>query len=124
MPTAIIITVGDEALAAELNDSNTAQQLLDQLPVEAEADRWGDELYFSIPVEHPAEPGARDEMAVGELAYWPVGNAFCIFFGRTPASHGDEPRAADSCNPLGQVLDDIQPLFESDSGVRVQIRLV
>ena len=123
MPTAIIITVGDEALAAELNDSDTAQQLLDHLPVEAEADRWGDELYFSIPVEHPAEPGARDEMAVGELAYWPVGNAFCIFFGRTPASHGDEPRAADSCNPLGQVLDDIQPLFDANSGVRVQIRL-
>ena len=86
MPTAIIITVGDEALAAELNDSDTAQQLLDHLPVEAEADRWGDELYFSIPVDHPAEPDARDEMAVGELAYWPVGNAFCIFFGRTPAS--------------------------------------
>ena len=123
MPTPIIITVGEVELSAELNDSSTSQAVIDQLPIEASANRWGDELYFSIPVEHPAEPDARDEMAVGELAYWPVGNAFCIFFGRTPASHGDEPRAADSCNSLGQVLDDIQPLFDADSGVRVQIRL-
>jgi hypothetical protein len=123
MSTPIIITVGDVELSAELNDSSTSQDVIDQLPIEASANRWGDELYFSIPVGHPAEPDARDEMAVGELAYWPVGNAFCIFFGPTPASHGDEPRAADSCNPLGHVLDDIHPLFDANSGVRVQIRL-
>ena len=122
MPTAIIITVGDEALAAELNDSDTAQQLLGQLPVEAEADRWGDELYFSIPVNHHVEPDARDEMAIGELAYWPQGNAFCIFFGPTPVSEAREPRAASPCNPLGFVLDDIAPLLETSNGVIVEIR--
>ena len=122
MPTPIIITVGDTELSAELNDSPTSSDLVGQLPIEALANRWGDELYFSIPVDHPVEPDARDEMAVGELAYWPPGNAFCIFFGPTPVSHGDEPRAADACNPLGHILDDIGPLFDTESGVRVEIR--
>jgi len=123
MPTAILITVGETEVSAELNDSPTALDLVSQLPIESPASRWGDELYFPIPVDHPAGPDAQDEMAVGELAYWPPGNAFCIFFGPTPVSHGDEPRAADACNPLGHILDDIQPFLHTGSGVPVTIRL-
>jgi hypothetical protein len=123
MPTLIIITVNDTELSAELNDSSTAQQIIEQLPIEAFANRWGDEFYFTIPVDHAEEADARDEMAVGELAYWPPGNAFCIFFGPTPVSTGSEPRAANPCNPLGHILDDIEPLFDADSGVPVAIRL-
>ena len=62
-------------------------------------------------------------MAIGELAYWPPGNAFCIFFGPTPVSCGNEPRAANPCNPLGQILDDIAPLLEAQDGVNVQVHL-
>ena len=121
MPTPIIITLGDVSLSAELNDSSTAQQVIAQLPIEALANRWGDEFYFAIPVDHALEADARDEMAVGELAYWPPGNAFCIFFGPTPVSIGSEPRAANPCNPLGHILDDIDLLLGAGDGVQIQI---
>jgi hypothetical protein len=123
MPTLIIITVDDTELSAELNDSSTAQQIIKQLPIESHAHRWGDEFYFAIPVDHAEEADARDEMAVGELAYWPPGNAFCIFFGPTPVSIGSEPRAANPCNPLGQILDDIEPLLAARDGAHVRIDL-
>ena len=123
MPTRIIITVGDVELSAELNDSSTAAQVITQLPFGAHAHRWGGEFYFTIPVDHASETDARDEMAVGELAYWPPGNAFCIFFGPTPVSCVSEPRAANPCNPLGQILDDIAPLLEARDGVNVQVQL-
>ena len=42
-------------------------------------------------------------MEVGELGYWPPGTAFCIFFGPTPASHDQTPRAASNVNPFGMV---------------------
>ena len=121
MSTPIIITVGDVELSAELNDSSTSQDVIDQLPIEASANRWGDELYFSIPVEHPAEPDARDEMAVGELAYWPVGNAFCIFFGRTPASQGDQPVAASPVNVFGQIDGDVEAFASVPGGETVRV---
>ncbi len=54
---------------------------------------WGDEIYFAIPVSLK-EDGPRATVEVGDLGYWPPGRAFCIFFGPTPASRGDEVRAA------------------------------
>jgi hypothetical protein len=67
---------------------------------------WGDEVYFGISAEMGLEPDTRAEMAVGELGYWPTGDAFCIFFGPTPASSGDTPVAASPVNILGRVLGD------------------
>ena len=102
----IYITVGDLVAEAQLNDSPTAQAIWDALPIMAPGNRWGEEIYFSIPVRHEQALDARADMAVGELGYWPPGSAFCIFFGRTPASTGDEPRAASPVNPIGRVLGD------------------
>ena len=84
----ITITSGDILLEAELNDSPTSQAIWSVLPITGRASVWGDEVYFEIPVEMPQEPGARQDMEVGELGYWPVGRAFCIFFGPTPVSTG------------------------------------
>ncbi len=91
------------AMLAELNDSATAQKIWEALPIKGNANRWGDEIYFEIPVKTGSEPGAREEVEVGELGYWPVGHAFCIFFGPTPVSRGDQPRAYSPVNILGQV---------------------
>lgn len=104
MPRRIRIISGDIRAEAELNDSPTAQAVWSALPLEADAFTWGDEVYFDIPVEADPEPDARAEVAVGELGYWPAGNAFCIFFGPTPASSGDVPVAASPVNVLGRVL--------------------
>lgn len=102
----IRITAGGVTAEAELNDSPTAQAIGEALPITARANRWGEEIYFRIPVRQELAADARADVSVGELGYWPPGNAFCIFFGRTPASIGDEPRAASPVNPIGHVVGD------------------
>ena len=96
----IRLRVGDLEFEAQLNESETAQAIYDALPIEGMGSRWGEEFYFRIDVQQSESDDARSEMAVGELAYWPPGTAFCIFFGPTPASFGDEPRAASPVNPI------------------------
>ncbi|MDH7486596.1 MAG: cyclophilin-like fold protein [Anaerolineae bacterium] len=102
----IRISAGGVTAEAELNDSPTAQAIWEALPITARGNRWGEEIYFRIPVRQQLADDARADVSVGELGYWPPGNAFCIFFGRTPASVGDEPRAASPVNPIGRVLGD------------------
>jgi hypothetical protein len=121
MPTAIQILVEGQVLPGELNDSETAKALLGRLPLRIRMSRWGDEYYGSIgePLDVAPAPDARDEMAVGELAYWIPGNALCIFFGPTPASEGDEPRAASAVNPLGMVTGPAEALALKDLGATV-----
>jgi hypothetical protein len=119
MPKRIRITAGKVSAIAELDASPTAQAIWDALPFEAAASRWGDEVYFEIPLQLDEGAGARQVMRVGELAYWPVGSAFCIFFGRTPVSVGDEPRAYSNVNPFGQVQGDAGVFAAVRSGTRV-----
>jgi hypothetical protein len=109
MPNEIEIKVGDVALEAELNDSETAEQVWDALPIESDYNTWGDEIYFSIPVTAGPENGV-ETVELGDLAYWPPGKAFCIFYGKTPASQGDEIRPASAVNPIGKVHGDVTAL--------------
>jgi hypothetical protein len=102
----IAIAAGEISLKAELNDSATAQQIWDALPMTGSANIWGDEIYFEIPVIVRQAPDARAEVEVGELGYWPVGRAFCIFFGPTPVSTDERPRAFSPVNVIGRVLGD------------------
>jgi len=74
--------------------------------MEAAVHLWGEEIYFSIPVAAGLEEGAREVVSAGELAYWPPGKAFCIFFGPTPASRGKEIRAASAVTIIGNILSD------------------
>jgi hypothetical protein len=117
----IEITAAGITLQAELNQSATAQEIWNALPIEGTANVWGDEIYFEIPVQMPQEPGARQDMAVGELGYWPVGRAFCIFFGPTPVSTTDQPRAYSPVNPLGTIHGDATRLRDVRDGGRVTI---
>jgi len=118
----IVITAGNISMPAQLNDSPTAQKIWEALPLQGKANNWGDEIYFAIPVTAPQEPQARAEVAVGELGYWPVGHAFCIFFGPTPASGSDQkPRAASPVNILGQLQGDATQFRTVSSGTSVRI---
>jgi hypothetical protein len=120
----ITIEVGQVSLPAELNNSSTAQQIWEALPIEGSANVWGDEIYFEIPVVANQAADARAEVEVGELAYWPVGHAFCIFFGPTPVSVGDEPRAYSPVNILGRVRGDATRLRGVVGGTKVRITRV
>ncbi len=97
------------------------ERLWEVLPVEGSANIWGDEIYFSIPLEAEPEGDAREQVEKGELGYWPPGTAFCIFFGPTPASRGDEPRAASPVNILGRLEGDPAVFRGVPSGARVVI---
>lgn len=112
MPTPITLRIGTEDLTGHLNDSPTARALAARLPLKIRMSRWGDEYYGAIgqPLGVAEAPDARAEMAVGELAYWPPGNALCLFFGPTPASTGSEPKAASPVNPVGLVGGDLAAL--------------
>ena len=120
----ISIILNNNRLTAELYDTPTAEKILASLPVEARAQVWGKEIYFSTPVNTGNEPDARETVEIGDLAYWPPGNAFCIFFGPTPASIDDEPRAASDVNVFGRLLDDIAPLHKVRQGDPVRIELI
>ncbi len=117
----IVISVGGETLNAELNDSPTADAIWDALPLEGAASVWGDEVYFEVPVVAQQAPDARAEVEVGELGYWPVGRALCIFFGPTPVSTGEQPRAYSPVNIVGRVLGDAARLRGIRPGAPVRV---
>lgn len=117
----INILVEDLKVEAELNDSKTARLIWEDLPIEAKVNLWGEEIYFAIPVKTGLEQGAREVVSSGELGYWPTGHAFCIFFGPTPASRGDEIRAASAVNIIGKVLGDPKVFLKVKDGVKISL---
>lgn len=110
MDRRIRVTAGDMTVIATLDESETADAVWAALPLHSSASRWGDEVYFSVPVRLAEAADARQDMRMGELGYWPVGAAFCIFFGPTPASTGGTPRAYSNVNPFGTVEGDATAL--------------
>jgi hypothetical protein len=120
MERRIAITAGPVTAEARLDASGTADAVWRALPIEAKADTWGDEIYFGIGVAIPEE-SPREIVEVGELAYWPPGRAFCIFFGPTPASQGEECRAASPVNVFGRLTGDPGAFRAVRSGARVRI---
>ncbi len=120
----IKITAGTVSQLAELRDTPTARKLVAALPIEGRAQRWGEEIYFSIPVKAAQEADARERMEVGEVAYWPPGKAFCIFFGPTPASTGEAPVAASPVNVLGRVAGDAKAFAAVKDGTKVVLEVV
>jgi hypothetical protein len=118
----IRIILGDLVLDADLDDSPTARGVFDALPIESPFDTWGDEIYFSIPVEMELESDAHEVVQSGNLGYWPTGNAFCIFFGPTPISGPGEIRPASAVNVIGRVLGDETQLKDrlSESVIRLE----
>ncbi|MGD9366305.1 MAG: cyclophilin-like fold protein [Desulfobacteraceae bacterium] len=115
----IIITINHIVLNAEIDQSPTAKAVASALPIRGAANVWGDEIYFDIPVDIPLADDAREEVEVGTLAYWPTGNAFCIFFGPTPVSTGAEPRAYSPVNIFGHVIGDVGVLKSVVQGAPV-----
>lgn len=124
MARRILIQVGGQTVHGTLSENDTADQVWGALPIDTTVATWGDEFYFGIGLSLDLASDARSEMQVGEMAYWPPGNAFCIFFGSTPASHGDEPRAASAVNPFGMIDDDVDVLKGIPSGTRILIEPV
>jgi len=100
----IKITIDDLTMEALLNETPTAKKIADALPIHGSFNTWGDEIYFSIPVNADIEPSAQEEVALGDLGYWPTGKAFCIFFGLTPMSRKGKIIPASAVNIVGRII--------------------
>ena len=120
MEKRIRIKVGTVEVAAELNDTDTAQAIWEALPIKGHANLWGDEIYFSIPVSIELEAG-QELVDVGDLGYWPPGKGFCIFFGPTPMSEGEQPRPASPVTVLGKVIGEATVFKQVASGAEITI---
>ena len=82
MSKKIRITTGPVQVSAELNDSVTAQRIIEALPIHAKVKLWGGEIYFETDIEAELEDESTEVLEEGQLAFWPDGKTFCIFFSR------------------------------------------
>jgi hypothetical protein len=117
----IRITAGAIEATAELNDTRTAQAIWEALPIKGRVNLWGDEIYFSIPLSLKLEAG-QEVVNLGNLGYWPDGNAFCIFFGLTPVSQGTEIRPASQVTVFGKVVGDATVFKKVAARTKITVR--
>ena len=117
----ITLTLPSIQIHAELNSTRTAKLIWEALPIESHVNLWGKEIYFQIPVYESVEDG-KSVVEAGTLAYWPPGNALCIFYGPTPASTGEEIRPSSPVAIIGQVLGNLNTLstVKSNSVVKIE----
>lgn len=121
MERKIQIRIGERKVDAILNNSETAGMFYDALPKKIRMQRWGEEYYGDCDLMVERSKDARQDMEVGELAIWTDGSALCIFFGPTPASTGDTPRAVSPVNPIGRIAGDISFLKTLPVSITVEV---
>ncbi|MFQ5521376.1 MAG: cyclophilin-like fold protein [Candidatus Methylomirabilia bacterium] len=116
----IKITAGTVEGEALLGEGTTAKAIWEALPLSAEAETWGDEIYFPIPLRLKAE-NPKEVVESGDLGYWPPGQAFCIFFGPTPASRDGEIRPASAVTVFGRVTGNPKVFKKVSAGTTVRV---
>lgn len=121
MKREIKIRFGELVVQGELNESPSASLIWEALSIEGQVNLWGNEIYFTIPVEAELDDTATDLVERGDLGYWPPGRAFCIFFGPTPMSQGEEIRPASPVNLIGKVMGDYRVLKNVSEGGTVRL---
>lgn len=96
----------DREISIELDDSRspkTVQAILEKLPVEINITKWGDELYTGRTQISANEENAKKEVDYLDVAYWPEGNALCLFYGPTPISRDGQILAYSPVNIVGRI---------------------
>ncbi|GAQ94124.1 hypothetical protein TAGGR_1297 [Thermodesulfovibrio aggregans] len=106
MNTKVKIIIEGKEIKAEFYDTECAKKIVEALPIESKINEWGDEFYFSIGLKMPLDSTATTCVAVGDIGYWPPGEALAIFFGKTPLSTGEDPVPASEVNIVGRIIDD------------------
>jgi uncharacterized protein len=118
---AIVIQCGGHGeVRIDLNATKTAEAIFQALPMRADAETWGEEVYFSLPLSIAQEKGTRD-VAVGDVGWWPPGSAMAIFFGRTPASSGPKPVPASAVTVIGRVAGGLDVLRKVEPGDKLEL---
>jgi hypothetical protein len=122
--TRIRISWPQNELAATLRDTPTVKKLLAALPCESSAQTWGDEVYFSVPVNSALEKDARQVVEPGTVCFWVEGQSLALPFGPTPVSEGDECRLVARVNILGKIDADAKKLKTVKAGDRVRVEKI
>ena len=117
----IKIVTGNYCITARIYQTKTAKEILNMLPIQGIANVWGNEIYFPISLRMEEEAEARDELEIGELGFWPTGSAFCIFFGSTPVSRNNEPRAYSNVNVFGKIINGSEYLKKIKQGDLIKV---
>ena len=120
--TLIKIEFNEISIEAELNDSKTANNIKKILPISNTVNIWGDEIYFQIDVNDD-ENNAKEIVELGDIGFWPPGNAFCLFFGLTPLSQKDEIKPASPINVVGKLKGNLDSLKSIKIGEKVKVSL-
>ena len=115
------MTLGSVTLEAELCSTPTADAIYEKLPFTSTASTWGEEVYFSTPVQVEKESDAKDVVVAGELAFWVEGDSIAIGFGPTPVSRGNEIRLAARTNIWGRALAPVRQLKKVDDGDPIKV---
>ena len=124
MRTKIRISCGRFTFEAELANTPTSNKIINEFPLEGNANIWGEEIFFPVSVAAKAEKSAKEEVDPGTIAYWPPGKAFCIFFGPTPVSNSQKPKAYSPVNIIGKISGDLEDLKTISQGERIKVDLL
>jgi hypothetical protein len=117
----ISISAGEITVAAELADTELAKAIAAKLPIETIPNEWGDEFYFTIPVRSGLDETATSKVRVGDIGFWPPGNAMAIFFGPTPMSTGADPVPASDVCLIGRITGDPKTLRKAKGAGKIRI---
>jgi hypothetical protein len=120
----IMITFGKITVDACLSSTECARKIAAALPIRGTVNTWGEEIYFEIPVNSPLDATRAETVSRGDIGYWPAGRAFCVFFGPTPASRGDEIRPASAVNIVGRIAGNTDTLLTVRDGEPVIVEAV
>ena len=103
----VVFSEFNESLSVELDDSRsprTVKAILENLPVETIVNKWGQELYTGRTPIVAQEENAKSEVGLLDVAFWPEGNALCLFYGPTPISKVGKIVPASPVNIVGRIV--------------------
>jgi uncharacterized protein len=118
----IKIVVGSIEAYGTLSNTETTSAVVNSLPFDSVAHRWGEEIYFEVPLELELENG-KEVLEIGDIAYWPPGKSICIFFGPTPSSRGNDIRAYSAVSVFGKVTGDAGVFRAVREGERIRVEV-
>ena len=85
-----------------------------KLPMEGRAALYKEEIYFEIPLKMGEEKG-KSTVEEGTIAFWPMGSALCVFYGKS------QPYSPVSV--LGKITENLDLFRQVKSGTIIKVVL-
>jgi uncharacterized protein len=92
----------------------TIDTIVRKLPLEGRAALYKEEIYFEIPIKM-GEEKAKSTVEEGTIAFWPMGSAICVFYGKS------QPYSPVSI--LGKVTSNLELFKQIKSGLTIKVQL-